>query len=96
MSQYKIAVVVGSLRAGSFNRKAALALQSVAPPELSFEMLEIGDLPLYNEDLDREGKVPAPWTRLREALARADGVLFFTPECNRSVPGVLKSAIDVG
>ena len=94
---YRIAVVIGSLRKASHTRKVALAMKSLAPPELALEVVEIADLPLYNEDLDGEGKTPPEaWTRFRDAIRGADGVLFFTPEYNRSVPGVLKNAIDVG
>jgi chromate reductase len=89
-----VAVVVGSLRKGSFTRKAAQALIELAPATLSLEIVGIGDLPLYNQDLD--GEPPAPWTVFRERVRRADAVLFATPEYNRSVPGVLKNAVDVG
>ena len=93
----RIAVLVGSLRTGSYNRKAALAMKALAPPELALEIVEIGDLPLYNEDLEGEGKTPPEaWGRFREAVRGCGGVLFFTPEYNRSVPGCLKNAIDVG
>jgi len=96
-ASYRIAVVVGSLRKGSYNRKVALAMKALAPSELALEIVEIGDLPLYNEDLEGEGKTaPEAWTRFREAVRGRDGVLFFTPEYNRSVPGCLKNAIDVG
>ncbi len=96
-ASYRIAVLVGSLRAGSYNRKAALAMKSLAPSELALEIIEIGDLPLYNEDLEGKDKTaPETWTRFREAVRGCDGVLFFTPEYNRSVPGCLKNAIDVG
>jgi chromate reductase len=88
-----VAVFVGSLRKDSLNRKMAHALAGLAAPALSFQFIEIGDLPLYNQDLDQDP--PAPWTRLREQLRSADAVLFVTPEYNRSVPGVLKNAIDV-
>lgn len=94
MKKYKIAVIVGSLRKESFNLKTAKALIELAPESLSFEMLEIGDLPMFNEDL--EGTPPDEWVRFREQIAAADGLLFLTPEYNRSVPGVLKNAIDVG
>jgi chromate reductase, NAD(P)H dehydrogenase (quinone) len=93
MSQFQIALVVGSLRTESFNRKFATALVKLAPSEFSFTRLEIGDLPLYNQDND---STPAPQTtRLKNAVKAAQGVLFVTPEYNRSVPGVLKNAIDL-
>jgi chromate reductase len=92
---YKVAVVVGSLRKESINRKAALALEQIAPSNLALDIVEIGDLPHYDEDLEAAG-APAAWTRFREEIAAADAVLFVTPEYNRSVPGVLKNAIDVG
>ena len=96
MSQkFKVAVVVGSLRKDSVNRKAALALAKLAPESLELEIVEIGDLPLYNEDIEAAGP-PAPWTRFRDELRASDAVLFVTPEYNRSVPGALKNAIDVG
>ncbi|HTR50058.1 MAG TPA: NAD(P)H-dependent oxidoreductase [Kofleriaceae bacterium] len=91
----KVAVLVGSLRKGSFTREVATAIAELAPKELAFEQLEIGDLPLYNQDLDTATPPPA-WQRLRERVREHDAVLFATPEYNRSVPGVLKNAIDVG
>ncbi len=94
MKNYKIAVIVGSLRKESFNLKTAKALIELAPESLSFEILEIGDLPMFNEDL--EGTPPDEWVRFREQIVAADGLLFLTPEYNRSVSGVLKNAIDVG
>ena len=87
MAQKKIAVLVGSLRKGSYNRKMAKALTKLAPASLSLEIIEIGGLPLYNQDLD--DNPPAAWTEFRERLKKFDGVLFVTPEYNRSVPGVL-------
>lgn len=97
MSQtYDIAVLVGSLRKASYNRKTAQALMQLAPPALKLEIIEIGDLPIYNQDLDDENRPPAAWTAFRERVGRADGLLFITPEYNRSVPSVLKNAIDVG
>jgi chromate reductase len=90
-----IAVIIGSLREGSFSRKTALALAKLSPAGLKLEIVEIGDLPLYNQDLD-PGAPPASWTGFRERVRSADGVLFVTPEYNRSIPGVLKNAIDVG
>ncbi|MXO74729.1 ACP phosphodiesterase [Altererythrobacter aerius] len=96
MSQsYKVAVVVGSLRKESVNRKAAEALTRLAPENLQFEFVEIGDLPHYDEDVEAAG-APAPWTRFREQISASDAVLFVSPEYNRSVPGALKNAIDVG
>ena len=92
MSQFKIAVVIGSLRKDSFNRKLALALAHLAPPDFTFEHLEIGDLPLYNQDED--GNQSAPVKRFKSQIAAAQGLLFITPEYNRSIPGVLKNAID--
>ena len=94
MAKRKVAVVVGSLRRGSFSRMTAKAMCGLAPG-LECEVVEIGQLQLYNQDLD-EGDPPAEWKRFRERIRGADGVLFVTPEYNRSVPGVLKNAIDVG
>lgn len=94
MAQKKIAVIVGSLRKGSYSRAMAQALMKLAPASLDCEMAEIGGLPLYNQDLDENP--PAAWTAFREGIRKSDGVLFVTPEYNRSVPGVLKNAIDVG
>jgi len=93
--QVKVAVVVGSLRAESINRKAANALARLAPDTLALTIVEIGDLPLYDEDVEAAG-APAAWTRFRGEIAASDAVLFVTPEYNRSVPGALKNAIDVG
>ncbi len=90
----KVAVLVGSLRAGSLNRRAAHALAALAPEGMRPEIVEIGDLPLYNQDLD--DAPPQAWVAFREKVKAADAVLFVTPEYNRSVPGVLKNAIDVG
>jgi len=89
-----VAVLVGSLRQASFTRRIAIALGRLAPPALKLELVEIGDLPLYNEDL--EATEPDAWRRFRDRVRRADAVLFATPEYNRSVPGLLKNAIDVG
>lgn len=92
MSQYNIAVVVGSLRQDSFNRKMANAIVRLAPPEFSFQQVQIGDLPLYNQDDD--GHPSEPVKRLKTHITAAQGLLFVTPEYNRSLPGVLKNAID--
>lgn len=91
-----VAVLVGSLRKESFTRKIARAIVEVAPPSLKFEFVEIGDLPLYNQDPDDEGHPPGAWADFRDRIRPVDAVLFATPEYNRSVPGVLKNAIDVG
>ncbi len=91
----KVAVLVGSLRKDSFNRKMAHALAALAPDGMRLDIVEIGGLPLYNQDDDVPGKVPAAWQALRDQMKAADAVLFVTPEYNRSVPGVLKNAIDV-
>jgi chromate reductase len=95
-STKNVAVIVGSLRKDSFNRKMANALSGIAPPALKPEIVEIGQLPLYNQDDDVAGKVPPAWQAFRDRVTPADAVLFLTPEYNRSVPGVLKNAIDVG
>lgn len=92
MAQYQIAVVVGSLRRDSFNRKLAHALTKLAPPEFSFKLVEIGDLPLYNQDDD--GSPAESVKHLKSEISAAQGLLFFTPEYNRSIPGVLKNALD--
>jgi chromate reductase len=89
-----VAVVVGSLRKGSFNRMAANALAELAPESLRLSVVEIGHLPLYDQDEDADP--PVAWTAFRSQIKGADAVLFVTPEYNRSVPGVLKNAIDVG
>ena len=94
MSQYQIAVVVGSLRKDSFNRKLATAIARLAPSNFSFKQVEIGDLPLYNQDDDAQPA--ASVKRLKSEIAAAQGVLFVTPEYNRSIPSVLKNAIDPG
>ena len=91
---YKIAIIVGSLREGSINRRVARSICALRDDNLDCSMIEIGDLPLYNQDLDTDP--PAQWVRFREQVAEADGVLFCSPEYNRGVPGVLKNAIDVG
>jgi len=92
----KIAVLVGSLRKESFNRKMAKVLATLAPESLTLEIIEIGGLPLYDQDYDDEGKPPSAWTEFRKRVKSFDGILFVTPEYNRSVPGVLKNALDVG
>jgi len=93
MSQLKIAVFVGSLRKDSFNRRLARAVEKLAPAELTFNHARIDDLPLYSQDFD--GAYPAVATRLKQEVEAANGLLFVTPEYNRSIPGVLKNAIDI-
>ena len=91
---HNVAVLVGSLRKDSFNRKIAHALAKLAPPSLKLSIVELGDLTMYNQDLD--ATPPASWTAFRASIKAADAVLFVTPEYNRSVPAVLKNAIDIG
>lgn len=92
MATYKIGYFVGSLASGSINRTLSKALISLAPPELEFTEIPIGDLPLYSSDFD--SNYPPVGQALKDAIAAADGVLFVTPEYNRSIPGALKNAID--
>ncbi|MEI7712067.1 MAG: NAD(P)H-dependent oxidoreductase [Rhodospirillales bacterium] len=94
MSQIEIAVIVGSLRRDSLNRKLTDALARLAPPDFHFRYVEIGDLPLYNQDDD--ANQAAAVTRLKAEIAAANGLLFATPEYNRSISGVLKNALDHG
>jgi chromate reductase, NAD(P)H dehydrogenase (quinone) len=94
MKSKKIAVFVGSLRKESFNRKMAKALIALAPESLKLEIIELGGLPLYNQDI--EENPPVDWTEFRARVAAFDGFLFVTPEYNRSIPGALKNALDVG
>jgi len=92
MAQFQIGVLVGSLRQDSLNRKLALAIAKLAPPEFTFKHLKIGDLPLYNQD--DENSPAESVTRLKNEIKASQGLLFVTPEYNRSMPGVLKNAID--
>lgn len=94
MNQKKIAVIIGSLRKESFNRKMANNLLKLATEDLRLEILEIGQIPMYNQDLDEDPL--QEWTDFRNQVKSFDGVIFVTPEYNRSVPAVLKNAIDVG
>lgn len=91
---YRIAVIVGSLRRESFNRQLATALAGMAPQGLELQLVEVGALPLYNQDDDNNPAEPV--RRFKGEIAAAQGVIFVTPEYNRSVPGVLKNAIDHG
>lgn len=92
--QKRIAVIVGSLRKESLNRKLALNFIKLAPDSLQLEILEIGQLQMYNQDLDENP--PSEWVEFRKLVKSYDGVIFVTPEYNRSVPAVLKNAIDIG
>jgi chromate reductase, NAD(P)H dehydrogenase (quinone) len=89
-----VAMLVGSLRKDSINRKVANSLAELSPEGLKLSIVEIGQLPLYSQDVDE--KPPTEWTAFRERIRAADAVLFVTPEYNRSVPAALKNAIDVG
>ncbi len=89
-----VAVIVGSLRQGSFSRLIAKALAALAPPDLHLTIVDIGQLPLYNQDDDGPAP-PAAWSAFRAAVKAADAVLFVTPEYNRSMPAALKNALDV-
>lgn len=90
-----IAVIVGSQRKASFSRKIAQAAVDLSPKGLSFEFLDLGNLPIYNQDLDDEGATPATWTAFRDKVRGFDALLFVTPEHNRSVPALLKNALDI-
>ncbi len=92
MARHQIAVIVGSLRRDSLNHQLANALAKLAPAEFSFKRVQIGDLPLYNQDDDANQAEPVK--RLKNDILAAQGLLFVTPEYNRSIPGVLKNAID--
>ena len=94
MASYKIAILVGSLRKDSINRKVARSICAIRGDNLECEMIEIGNLPLYNQESDDDP--PPEYVEFRRRIAEADGVLFVSPEYNRGVPGVLKNAIDVG
>ncbi|WP_094605917.1 Quinone reductase [Sporomusa silvacetica DSM 10669] len=92
----KIGILIGSLRNESFSKKIANALKTLAPASFEMEEVEIGDLSIYNQDFDDEGNPPSSWTEFRERVKKFDAILFITPEYNRSVPAVLKNALDVG
>jgi chromate reductase len=94
MSNIEVAIITGSLRQGSFTRKMGRAITALPSSGMRFSILEIGELPHYNEDL--EESPPPAFTRFRAAIAASDAALFVTPEFNRSIPGVLKNALDVG
>ncbi len=92
----KIAVLVGSLRKESFSRKVANTLNTLAPKDFEMEEVDMSKLSIYNQDLDDEGNVPTAWTAFRKEIEKYDAILFVTPEYNRSVPALLKNALDIG
>ena len=94
MANHKIGIIVGSLREGSINRKIARSMCALRDDDLTCSMIEIGDLPLFNQDLEKTP--PEQWVRFKDQVTASDGILFCTPEYNRGMPGVLKNAIDVG
>lgn len=94
MPVHKIAIIVGSLREGSINRKIARSICALKNDNLDCSIVEIGELPLFNQDYEKNP--PEQWIRFKEQIAAVDGILFCTPEYNRGMPGVLKNAIDVG
>lgn len=96
MEKKKIGVLVGSLRKESYSKKIAKALKELAPISFEMEEVEIGELSIYNQDLDDEGNPPLEWTAFREQVEKFDAILFVTPEYNRSVPALLKNALDIG
>ena len=91
-----VGILIGSLRKASFTRRLANAMAKLAPENLQFGIIEIGQLPLYDQDLDDEKQTPEAWRTFRAAVRAKDAILFATPEYNRSVPGPLKNALDVG
>ena len=96
MARYKIGILVGSLREGSFNKRVAKSVCAIESDRLDCEMVQIGDLPLYNQDFDGLPEQPPEYVRFRDHIRSSDGVLFVSPEYNRGIPGVLKNAIDAG
>ena len=96
MQEKKVGIFVGSLRKESFSRKIAKALEELAPPSLRLEEVNLKNLEIYNQDFDDEGNIPKSWTEFRDTVKKYDAVLFVTPEYNRSVPAVLKNALDIG
>lgn len=94
MTRHRIAILIGSLRKESINRKIALTVADFTKSIFDSRIVEIGDLPLYNEDI--EADPPSSYRRFREEVAAADGVIFFTPEFNRGLPAAIKNALDVG
>lgn len=93
---YDVAVLIGSLRKEAYSRKLARALERLAPEGLRFDEVQFARAPHYNEDIETSGELPREWVRLREQVRAADALLFVTPEYNRSIPGGLKNALDIG
>lgn len=91
-----IGIIVGSLRKASYSKKLAKVIMAMAHPGFEFKTIPIDDLPVYNQDFDDEDRVPDAYVTFRNAIKAVDGVIFITPEYNRSIPGVLKNALDVG
>jgi chromate reductase len=96
MSKKVIGIFVGSLREGSFSKAIANFVASLAPGDFEMRLIGLGELPLFNQDLEEKGTEPAAWAKFREEVKQVDGFLFVTPEYNRSIPAVLKNALDVG
>ena len=96
MKTRKIGIFVGSLRRDSFSRSIAKAVAALAQEDFEFSFIDIGNLPLYNQDYDDDGHTPQAYVSFRKEVAALDGLLFVTPEYNRSMPAVLKNALDVG
>ena len=95
MKNLKVGVIVGSLRKGSFSMSIARAVMDFLPAAYEAQVLSIGNLPMFNQDYDGEGRPPAEWTDFRATVGEMDAYLFVTPEYNRSVPAVLKNALDI-
>lgn len=91
-----IGIIAGSLRRESFSKKIARALLPMVPQDFAFRIISIEDLPIYNQDFDDHDNVPESYVRFRDEIRSIDGIIFVTPEHNRSVPAALKNAIDVG
>ena len=96
MNTYNIGIIVGSLRKQSYNKKIAAFICEQPANKFNYRVIEIGDLPLYNQDFDDENHVPESWKTFRKTIQSIDAILFVTPEYNRSVPAVLKNALDIG
>ncbi len=91
----KVGIIVGSLRRDSYSKKIANVLKGFAPENVELENVEIGNLEMFNQDFDDDGTVPESWTNFRKSIESYDGFIFVTPEYNRSVPAVLKNALDI-